>query len=278
MEGLNFPIFQCFNFPISIFTAMCLILLALNYHPKYKMIIATNRDEFYNRKTAPAEFWKDHPDVLAGRDLEAMGTWLGVTRTGRLAMLTNFRDPKNINPAAPSRGKLVSDFLVNGGDAQIYVNEVSRNGKAYNGFNLITGTVDELWYYSNYGREAQQITDGLHGLSNHLLDTPWPKVVRGKEKLAAHLLMPEPEVETFFKVLYDEDVAPDNTLPNTGLPLEHERALSSMFIKTNGYGSRCTTVIMVDRANNVFFSERVYNTETFQHSTQTFRFTVSPED
>ena len=134
----------------------------------------------------------------------------------------------------------------------MYLNEVSRNGKAYNGFNLLTGTVDELWYYSNYGREAQQVTGGLHGLSNHLLDTPWPKVVRGKEKLAAHLLSPEPDVETFFKVLYDEDVAPDNALPNTGLPLEHERALSSMFIKTNGYGSRCTTVIMVDRANNVF--------------------------
>jgi uncharacterized protein with NRDE domain len=267
--------FQFSNFYIY---TMCLIFLALNYHPKYKMIVAANRDEFYNRRTAPAEFWKDHPDVLAGRDLEAMGTWLGVTRSGRVAMLTNFRDPQNINPAAPSRGKLVSDFLIDGGNSETYLNEVSRNGKAYNGFNLLTGTIDELWHYSNYGRETQRIPDGLHGLSNHLLDTPWPKVVRGKEKLAAHLSSPEPEVETLFKLLYDEDVAPDNKLPNTGLPLEHERALSSMFIKTSGYGSRCTTVIMVDRADNVFFSERVYNTETFQHSTQTFRFNAAPQD
>lgn len=251
---------------------MCLIFIALNVHPKYKLIVAGNRDEFYSRKTAVADFWADHPDVLAGRDLEAMGTWLGVTSGGKIAMLTNYRDPKNIDPAAPSRGKLVSDFLIQGGHPGAYLDSVAREGKKFNGFNLLTGTTDELWYYSNYQGAVQKLNDGLYGLSNHLLDTPWPKVVRGKDKLREHLATPQPDPEFFFKVLYDEDVAPDEQLPSTGLPLDRERALSSMFIKTSGYGSRCTTVIMVDRANNVFFSERNFNTETFSFTTQTFRF------
>lgn len=251
---------------------MCLIFIALNVHPKYKLIVAGNRDEFYNRRTAVADFWSDHPHILAGRDLEAMGTWLGMTSGGRIAMLTNYRDPKSINPGAPSRGKLVSDFLIEGGHPGAYLDAVAREGNKFNGFNLLTGTTDELWYYSNYQGNVQKLNDGLYGLSNHLLDTPWPKVVRGKERLKPHLALPEPDPEFFFKVLYDEDVAPDAQLPSTGLPLDRERALSSMFIKTNGYGSRCTTVIMVDRDNNIYFSERNFNTDTFAFTTQTFQF------
>jgi uncharacterized protein with NRDE domain len=256
---------------------MCLIFLALNYHPKYKLIVAGNRDEFYNRKTAPADFWTDYPGVLAGRDLEAMGTWLGVTRSGRIGMLTNFRDPKNINPAAPSRGKLVSDFLIENDDPENYFRDVSARGRLYNGFNLLAGTFNELWYYSNYGKQPEKLSPGFYGLSNHLLDTPWPKVVRGKEKLSRHLALSEPDPEIFFQVLYDEDVAPDEKLPNTGLPLDRERALSSMFIKTNGYGSRCTTLIMVDNDDKVFFSERAFNTDTFKFTTNTFEFKVIPD-
>jgi uncharacterized protein with NRDE domain len=254
---------------------MCLIFLALNYHPSYKLIVAANRDEFYDRKTAPASFWDDNSNILAGRDLEAMGTWLGVTRTGRISMLTNFRDPANINPSAPSRGKLVSDFLAGNRGPAEYIGEVAATGSTYNGFNLVAGTPDELWYYSNYAGKPEKLNDGFYGLSNHLLDTPWPKVVRGKEKLKEHLALPNPDPDYFFSVLYDEDVAGDQFLPSTGLSLERERALSAMFIKTRGYGSRCTTVIMIDRENNVFFSERVFNTSTFDFSTQTFRFKVS---
>jgi uncharacterized protein with NRDE domain len=257
---------------------MCLIFVALNQHPKYKLIVAGNRDEFYHRKTAPAQFWKDQPSVLAGRDLEAMGTWLGITSTGRIAMLTNYRDPQNINSAAPSRGKLVSDFLTGDTAPATYLDAVSREGKNYNGFNLLTGTVDEMWYYSNYKDGVERLQDGFYGLSNHLLDTPWPKVQRGKETLRPYLSSPEPDPEIFFRVLYDEDVAPDSKLPSTGLPLERERALSSIFIKTSGYGSRCTTVIMVDRENNVFFSERDFNTDTFAFTTQTFRFRITVPD
>jgi uncharacterized protein with NRDE domain len=253
---------------------MCLLFLAINSHPKYKLIVSGNRDEFYNRKTAAAAFWEDHPGTLAGRDLEGMGTWLGMTITGKIAMLTNFRDPKNINPKAPSRGKLVSDFLTDSSidNTGSYMTTVRAHASAYNGFNLLTGTVDEIWYFSNYGRDVEKLPDGFYGLSNHLLDTPWPKVVRGKEKVKQTLATAEPDPEAMFAILYNEDIAPDEQLPNTGLSVERERALSSMFIKTDGYGSRCSTVIMVDRDNNVFFAERVYNTNTFDHSTQTFRF------
>ena len=254
---------------------MCLIFLALNYHPSYKLIVAANRDEFYDRPTAPASFWEENSNILAGRDLEAMGTWLGVTRTGRISMLTNFRDPANIKPSAPSRGKLVSDFLAGNSKPADYVQNVAATGGTYNGFNLIAGTPDELWYYSNYAGKPEKLKDGFYGLSNHLLDTPWPKVVRGKEKLKEHLASPKPDPDYLFSVLYDEDLAADQCLPSTGLSLERERALSAMFIKTSGYGSRCTTVIMIDRENNLFFSERAFNTSTFDFSTQTFRFKVS---
>jgi uncharacterized protein with NRDE domain len=256
---------------------MCLIFLALNYHPEYKMIVAGNRDEFYNRRTAPAAFWEDHPDVLGGRDLEGMGTWLGITRSGRLSMLTNFRDPGNINPAAPSRGKLVSDFLVGQPNPEAYINSVFLDGASYNGFNLLAGTVDSLWYYSNYGGKPMKLESGLFGLSNHLLDTPWPKVVRGKQKVKDHLTNDPPDPDILFKILYDEDVAPDTLLPQTGLSLERERALSSMFIKTDGYGSRCTTVLMIDRNNNVYFAERAFDTTTFAFETRTYGFKISPD-
>jgi uncharacterized protein with NRDE domain len=256
---------------------MCLIFLSINHHPKYKLIVAGNRDEFYNRRTAAASFWEDHPAVLAGRDLEAFGTWLGMTAAGRVAMLTNFRDPKNINPVAPSRGQLVSDFLLQHVETEQYMKAIYQKGKAYNGFNLITGTVDELWYYSNYSEAPRRLTNGTYGLSNHLLDTPWPKVTRGKQRFMTALQSENPDPEKLFQILYDEETAPDDQLPQTGLTPDREKALSSMFIKTNGYGSRCTTVIMVDRDNNTFFAERVFNTDDFTFQTQVFEFRLQAD-
>jgi uncharacterized protein with NRDE domain len=254
---------------------MCLIFFSVNQHPRYKLIVAGNRDEFYNRRTAAADFWTDYPDILGGRDLEAMGTWLGMTRSGKISMLTNYRDPKNIDPKAPSRGQLVSDFLLFDGATEMYMNNLAATGKKYNGYNFIGGTIDELWYYSNYGAEPRQLGAGFYGLSNHLLDTPWPKVVKGKARLNEYLHERDPDPDFFFTALRDEHTAPDESLPDTGLPRDRERALSSMFIKTNGYGSRCSTVILVDRDNTVSFTERVYNTETFDYSTNQFAFKVS---
>jgi uncharacterized protein with NRDE domain len=253
---------------------MCLIFISLQQHPNYKLIIAGNRDEFYNRKTEAANYWRDYPQILAGRDLEAGGTWLGITKSGKISMLTNYRDPSNINPAAPSRGQLVSDYLKSDITAESYMHEIEKDGKKYNGFNLILGNPEELWYYSNYRDGVTKLIPGFYGISNHLLESPWPKVLMGKQKIAPTLRQDNIDPELLFEILYDDHVADDDKLPNTGLPLERERALSSMFIKTPNYGSRCSTVVLVDRANEMFFAERVYNLKTFEYKTSTFRFKI----
>ena len=250
---------------------MCLVFLSIQNHPRYKLIIAGNRDEFYNRRTAPAGYWEDHPNVLGGRDLEAGGTWLAVTQHGKIGLVTNYRDPQRIDPNAPSRGYLVSDYLTGEESPDRYLKKISTNGKRYNGFNLILGDTDSLWYYSNYREGIQQLGPGFFGLSNHLLETSWPKVLRGKEKIRPVLAMDIIDPEILFEILYDDQVADDILLPQTGLAIERERALSSMFIKTEGYGSRCSTVILVDKNGQMSFSERVYNVENFEYTTQTFQ-------
>jgi uncharacterized protein with NRDE domain len=254
---------------------MCLIFISFQHHPTYKLIIAGNRDEFYDRKTVAANFWDDQPNILAGRDLEAGGTWMGMNRSGYVSMLTNYRDPQHINPKAPSRGRLVSDFLKDNQLPQPYLHQLQNNGKVYNGFNLIVGSADELWYYSNYKEGVSTLFPGFYGISNHLLETPWPKVLRGKQKIEIILRSEVVDPEELFESLYDDEKARDNELPHTGLPFEREKALSSMFIKTDNYGSRCSTVILIDKSNQALFSERVYDLRTFKYTTQTYRFVTS---
>jgi uncharacterized protein with NRDE domain len=253
---------------------MCLIFFSINNHPEYKLIIAGNRDEFYDRKTAPADFWKDQPSILAGRDLAAGGTWMGITTNGKISFITNYRDPENINPQAPSRGHLVSHFLEGNDDPFLYMKNVERNAGKYNGFNLVTGDVNALIYFSNYGADIKKITTGFFGLSNHLLETPWPKVLRGKQKLQSILDQPIIKTEAIFAALYDSERAADDLLPDTGIGLERERALSSMFIKSPGYGSRCSTIILIDHNNHVTFVERTYDLSTFDYTTKKFEFQV----
>ncbi|HYG03175.1 MAG TPA: NRDE family protein [Chryseosolibacter sp.] len=253
---------------------MCLIFLALKQHPTYKFILAANRDEFYKRKTAPAAFWEDEPAIVGGRDLEAGGTWLGMNTNGRISMVTNYRDLRNIKPVAPSRGHLVSDFLSTTKNAETYAAEIEPRAKEYNGFNLLVGDAERLLYISNYRDKVEKLTDGIYGLSNHLLDTPWPKVKNGKEIFSKLISEEVLHSEMFFQFLTNEDRASDELLPDTGIGLERERALSAMFIKSPGYGSRCSTVILVDQDNNVTFSERVYDLETFAPTTSTFTFTI----
>jgi uncharacterized protein with NRDE domain len=278
IEGITTVLPAPLNFPTSglssYFYTMCLIFFSIRQHPAYKLMVAANRDEFYNRKTAAASFWQDHPQILGGRDLEAFGTWMAMTKSGKISMLTNYRDPANINPAAPSRGQLVTDFLLEDTTPQHYLQKLEPVSKQYNGFNLLVGNTNELWYHSNYKKGYEQIADGFHGLSNHLLDTPWPKVVRGTEKFKAVTTKSSIDPEEIFSLLYDGELAPDAKLPQTGLPLERERALSSMFIKTDNYGSRCSTVVLVDYKDNVIFAERVYDLKTFAYTTQTFTFTA----
>ncbi len=253
---------------------MCLIFLSINNHPTYKLIVAANRDEFYERKTLPAHFWEDYPNIVGGRDIQASGTWMAMSKQGKISMVTNYRDPLNINPKAPSRGQLVSDYLLSGDKPKEYLTTIEKKGKSYNGFNLLVGSADELYYYSNYRNVIEKIPAGLHGISNHLLNTPWPKVQKGMERMKTLLAADNLDPIKLFDLLYDDRTAPDEKLPDTGVSLERERMLSSMFIKSPNYGTRCSTVILVNHSNAILFSERVYDLNTFDHTSQTFQFEI----
>ncbi len=235
---------------------MCLILLAHRAHPRWRLVVAANRDEAYARPTAPAGWWSDAPEVLAGRDLRAGGTWMGITRAGRFAAVTNVREWP-LPPAAPlSRGHLVSGFLLGQQRAEAYLASLSPS--EYAGYNLLVSEADgELWYASNRGGEAAPVADGIHGLSNALLDTPWPKVRRGTAGLAALLSHPAgPDEDALFRLLADADPAPDPDLPDTGIGQAGERALSSLFIATPDYGTRASTVLLVGYDGEVRLVER----------------------
>ncbi len=234
---------------------MCLILIAHGAHSEFPLVIAANRDEYYERPTAKAAFWDDHPHILAGRDLECMGTWLGVTRRGRFAALTNFRDPRERKADAPSRGQLVSDFLASDLDPREYLGNVASRAPQYNGFNLLAGDIERGFYFSSHTGETQQLSPGIHGLSNHLLDTPWPKVARGKQRLQK-ALADEPNVETLLDLLHDREPAPESDLPDTGIGLELERVLSPALIVSPQYGTRASTAVVFGEDGSIDFAER----------------------
>jgi uncharacterized protein with NRDE domain len=238
---------------------MCLILLAHKVHPNYPLVLAANRDEAYSRPTAPTAFWDDHPHIYGGRDLEQGGTWLGITRSGRIAAVTNFRDGYAVKNSTRSRGELVSNFLRGSQLAADYVHRVGREADAYNGFNLIVGELDELYYISNRGSRVAAIAPGIHGLSNHLLNTPWPKVEQGR-KILADLLQRETQelIDGLFAVLADRAIAPDDALPDTGVGLPRERVLSPAFIVSPTYGTRSSSVVLVDNHGQVIFVERSF--------------------
>ena len=239
---------------------MCLILFAHDCHPAYRLVLAANRDEFYDRPTAPAAFWEDVPHLLAGRDLKVGGTWCGITTTGRVAAVTNYRDPAAHRPHAPSRGLLVSDFLRGSMTAENYLSELAENSPDYNGFNIICGTPERLWYYSNRGGAPAPVPAGVHGLSNRLLDTPWPKVVNGREALTDLLRHSnEIDADALFALLADRTTAPDHLLPDTGVGLERERLLSSLHISGTDYGTRSAIVLLVGRDGQVEFAEQTFN-------------------
>ncbi|HUX25460.1 MAG TPA: NRDE family protein [Burkholderiales bacterium] len=234
---------------------MCLILFAHDAHPEYPLVVAANRDEYYRRPTAKAAFWHDHPQVLAGRDLECMGTWLGVTRAGRFAALTNFRDPSERKPDAPSRGQLVSDFLTSEREPREYLEDVAARAPEYKGFNLLAGGVEGIFYFSSRAGSVQQVPRGIHGLSNNLLDTPWPKVVRGKQRLQ-QAMADEPNAEALLDLLHDCEPAAESELPDTGVGAELERVLSPALIVSSKYGTRSSTIVLFGAEGSVSFSER----------------------
>lgn len=234
---------------------MCLILFSYQQHPEYPLIIAANRDEFYARPALRAGYWPDAPDILAGRDLEHGGTWLGVTRTGRFAALTNYRDPLHEQTNVLSRGHLTMGYLNSALSPQEYIMKIRPDAGSYNGFNLLVGDAAGLWYYSNKSDQYFAVSPGLHGLSNHLLDSAWPKVERGKQLLSQALTGPVDE-RALLAVLADDRRPDDSRLPDTGVGLELERILSPICIATDGYGTRAQSVVIFQRDGLIRFYER----------------------
>jgi uncharacterized protein with NRDE domain len=242
---------------------MCLVLVLHDAHPQYRLILAANRDEFYDRPTSPAAFWTDTPAVLAGRDLRAGGTWLGIDRSGRFAAVTNYRQGEREVAASRSRGLLVSEFLTGDVEPEAYLGRVARDAPLYNGFNLLVGDGLKVGYFSNREGVARVLAPGLYGLSNHLLDTPWPKVTSAK--LALSSLSRDAEdptvVAELFALLADRRRPAEHLLPETGIGREWERLLSSAFIASPEYGTRSSTVVLMGRDQRVRFVERRFGTD-----------------
>ncbi len=238
---------------------MCLILLSYEMHPKYRMVLAANRDEYYDRPTAPVAFHDDSPDILGGQDLKHQGMWLGITRLGRFAAITNYRDPGPNIHNAPSRGYLVRDFLTGKASPNNYLEHVKSIGHQYNGYNLLVGDGSELYYYSNRGNDIKRLKPGMYGLSNHLIDTPWPKISKGKSDLE-NLLNGKEKInpEDIFNILRDGACPPDRMLPDTGVGLDWERILSPLFITSEFYGTRSSSIIFMERRGEVTFMERTF--------------------
>jgi uncharacterized protein with NRDE domain len=245
---------------------MCLAIIALNCITEWPLIVIANRDEQHSRPTLPACPWIDAIDILGGRDLNAGGTWLGMTATGRFALLTNFREPGRHDPRAPSRGQLTEHYLRGESFAQRYAQELQERSHVYNGFNLLVGDDSGLWFSSNRGEVSiQKIETGVIGVSNASLNTPWPKLNRTKNAISELLSLDKYPVgftpDSFFDIMLDTRPAYAHELPETGVGPEREKLLSSPFIKNEHYGTRCTTLIMQRSDGLVRFQEKRFNSQ-----------------
>jgi uncharacterized protein with NRDE domain len=262
---------------------MCLIAIAIAQHPDYPLIIAANRDEFYSRPTAPLDYWDDQPHILAGRDLKSLGTWLGITITGRIGAITNYRHPDALyrQSQGASRGELIRGFLEGSEPPQTYLEEIRPSRNSYSGFNLVVGEMTDLWWYSNVSDEIKKLATGIHGISNHLLNTPWPKVEKIKSALAGIIEESRAiDPERLFELLSDREPPPDHELPDTGVGLEWERILSPIFITSSIYGTRSSSVILMDRHQRVTFYERPFiqkNHDIVPRGTRRFEFILPSE-
>ncbi|HRD70029.1 MAG TPA: NRDE family protein [Legionella sp.] len=245
---------------------MCLSLVAVGLHPLYPLIVLSNRDEFYQRASTPAHFWPDNPGLFAGMDLVAGGTWLGVNTEGKISLVTNYRNPAFHSKNMQSRGLLVKNFLANHHFApELYIAELTKKALQYNPFNLIFGTVNNLYHYSNITHVGTKLTSNLYGISNELLDTPWFKVQRAKQlftqAMAKLIRHEDPNFisEMLYPVLEDKVLAPDNLLPSTGVPKEIEKSLSSIFVTIPDYeyGTRSSNIILF-KQEQLFFFEKTY--------------------
>lgn len=253
---------------------MCLILFAYKIHPEYPLILAANRDEFYARPTLAAHWWPESRELLAGKDLEAGGTWMGITKQGRIAAVTNVREPKAENRGKESRGLLPVRFLQERIEGKRFSAQLAATGDRFHGYNLIYGDLQQLSYDSNRASESIALPPGIYGISNAGLNTPWPKVERGKKRLAEVLGHTELQPVQIFEILADSELADDSELPATGVSLDWERQLSAIRITGPDYGTRTSTVLLIDTQNRVFFQEKPVAAEN--RPTEEFRFQIDP--
>ena len=235
---------------------MCLITFAYKMHPKYRLIVIANRDEFYARPTAAANWWNEHPNLLAGKDLKGQGTWLGTTKNGRFSALTNHRNGFSEKPNAPSRGDLVKDFLLSQDKTTEHLTKIAQTAESYNGYNLLTFDGETLGYFSNQIETPQILEKGIYGLSNGILNTPWQKLNKAVSGLENLMKAKDFSIEKAFEMMQNKVIASDEKLPNTNIPIEWERILSAMYIETPDYGTRCSTIFLLDYEGNIHFEER----------------------
>lgn len=239
---------------------MCLIVIGWHAHPDYPLIVAANRDEHFTRPTAPAHRWADEPKVLAGRDLLSHGTWLGATRDGRFAALTNYRNPAVQRAHSPSRGLLVSEALTGIAQTQQVLAHVASVAPHYTDFNLFVSDGRSLGIHESAAGRSRILEPGVYALSNHLLDTPWPKVEIARQRFVAALSGPQTD-DAFLDLLLDRQPAPDHNLPATGLSLEWERLMSPVFVRAPGYGTRSSTLLFVRHDGAARLRELTWNEE-----------------
>jgi uncharacterized protein with NRDE domain len=252
---------------------MCLLVIAWKTHPRYRLILVGNRDEFHERPAAPLGWWQDDARILAGRDLKANGTWLGVARSGRFGVVTNYRDLQSPIEGAPSRGGLIPKFLTGATSPKEFLDDLRGAAPRYSGFNLLVGGPRALYYFSNRGpKSPQALAAGIYGVSNHLLDTPWPKLVRTRERFQEVLRQQDVAPEELFGILADRTPAAADSLPSTGLPQEWEQLVSAPFIVNERYGTRSSSVLLVERNGRTVLHERRFDAAGVQTGTTRFEF------
>ncbi len=252
---------------------MCLILVGWRGHAKYPVLIAANRDEYHARPAQPAHWWQDGSQILAGRDLSAGGTWLGTTRAGRFAALTNFRGAPR-REDAPSRGLLLAAILRSPDPVSKTLDHLGKVGPKYNAFNVIFSDGERLAVYESTRGLGRELPPGIYGLSNHLLDTPWPKVQNAKSSLSS-ALESLPDSSAALALLRDDRPAPDELLPRTGLTPEWERLMSSAFIRSDEYGTRCSTIVSIDAGGDTRFEEWTWNPAGLEQSMVSYSFNIA---
>ena len=255
---------------------MCILFIAVDQHPDYPLIIAANRDEFHARLTQQSHFWESDPHMLAGKDLQAGGTWLGVAKNGNIAALTNIRAPSKDRFDAMTRGELVVNALHYDGPWALHTQHLEKTATDYNGFNLVYGDWLNLYVFNSHSQDHHALTQGVYGLSNAQLNTPWPKTQQGVNALNALCQSNQPlDIEQLFAILSDPTQASDEALPDTGIAKPWEKMLSSIFIKSPDYGTRCSTVITVDHEHNLSWEERAYDPAGHVTQTQAYSFIIN---